>query len=444
MIIRELSNIRSRRQAAFVASLLVTIVTLLFVLPSMASTAPTLLLTWGSGGTGPGQFNIPRSAATDAAGNVYIADFHNHRIQKFDSNGNFLSSWGSFGTSPGQFREPASVAIKGGTRYVVDHLNHRVQMFDLNGIFMGTFGTKGFGVGQLYFPLGIDVDSSGNIYVGEKLAHRVKIFNAAGTQLGVFGSFGSGPGQFNQPHDVALDAGGNVYVVSRQQDRVQKFTSTGTFISQWGTTGTGPGQFNEPTGLAVGPFGSIFVSDEMNDRVQVFDSAGTYLLEWSSPIRPFELAVHTDGIIYVPQVTQVINKYSAIILNQPPDCSAAYADPDLLWPPDHKFENIYIIGVTDPEGDAITLNIDSIFQDEPVDAKGSGHTAPDGQGVGTTTAQVRAERVGGGDGRVYHIAFTADDGNGGTCNSEVTVGVRPNQESTPVDGGALFDSTLLP
>lgn len=131
-------------------------------------------------------------------------------------------------------------------------------------------------------------------------------------------------------------------------------------------------------------------------------------------------------------------------LNQAPDCSGAVASKPTLWPANHKFNDIEVVGVTDAEGDPITITIDSIFQDEAVDARGSGNTAPDGQGVGTSTAEVRAERVGSGNGRVYHIGFTADDGFGGTCTGEVLVGVPKSVNRTAVDDGALYDSTEIP
>jgi hypothetical protein len=126
--------------------------------------------------------------------------------------------------------------------------------------------------------------------------------------------------------------------------------------------------------------------------------------------------------------------------NQPPDCTSAAPSIQTIWPPNHKFVSVQILGVTDPDGDPVTITIDGIFQDEPV---GSGKHSPDGKGVGTTTAQVRAERDGSGDGRIYHIFYTADDGNGGTCSAEVSVGVPHDQGqgATAVDGGALYDST---
>ena len=136
------------------------------------------------------------------------------------------------------------------------------------------------------------------------------------------------------------------------------------------------------------------------------------------------------------------------VLNKPPDCTAVAPSIDKLWPPNHKFVSIEVLGVSDPEGDPFVITIDGIYQDEPVDTVGDGSFTPDGMGVGTSTAEVRAERTGTkkvpGDGRVYHISFTADDGHGGTCSSTVYVGVPHDVKDTPVDGGALYDSTQLP
>jgi predicted extracellular nuclease len=133
--------------------------------------------------------------------------------------------------------------------------------------------------------------------------------------------------------------------------------------------------------------------------------------------------------------------------NLPPVCDNALPSVDLLWPANHKFVSVEILGVTDPDGDAFTVTIDTIFQDELVDDGGDGRTWPDGQGVGTSIAEVRAERAADGNGRVYHITFTADDGHGGTCSDEVLVGVPHDsgkKTEPPVDDGPLYDSTLEP
>ena len=128
--------------------------------------------------------------------------------------------------------------------------------------------------------------------------------------------------------------------------------------------------------------------------------------------------------------------------NQPPVCLAAVPNRMFIWPPNNStFKPVNVLGVTDPDGDPITITVTSIFQDEPV---GTGTYSPDGYGVGGTTAFVRVERDGSQDGRVYHISFTASDGLGGSCSGEVRVAIAHDQGGgiDPIDGGALYDSTV--
>ena len=124
--------------------------------------------------------------------------------------------------------------------------------------------------------------------------------------------------------------------------------------------------------------------------------------------------------------------------NLAPDCSGATASPAILWPPNGKLVPISIRGVTDPEGGRATITITGIRQDEPLSRAGT----PDATGIGTATARVRADRKGGGDGRVYHLSFTATDLEGASCNGAVTVCVPHDRRpgATCGDGGALFDS----
>jgi tripartite motif-containing protein 71 len=68
--------------------------------------------------------------ATDGSGNVYVADSSNDRIQKFDASGAFLTTWGSLGSGNGQFNFPLGVATDGsGNVYVADSGNNRIQKF---------------------------------------------------------------------------------------------------------------------------------------------------------------------------------------------------------------------------------------------------------------------------------------------------------------------------
>jgi hypothetical protein len=127
----------------------------------------------------------------------------------------------------------------------------------------------------------------------------------------------------------------------------------------------------------------------------------------------------------------------------PLDCSDAVPSIATLWAPNHGFVAVSVLGVHGVQGDLIAITIDSIAQDEPVHTPGSGSTSPDGRGVGTAAPEVRAERDGGGNGRVYHITFTADDGHGGTCSGEVVVDVPQSESHAAVDDGPLYDSTVV-
>jgi hypothetical protein len=131
------------------------------------------------------------------------------------------------------------------------------------------------------------------------------------------------------------------------------------------------------------------------------------------------------------------------VVNERPSCVAARASIDTLWPPNHSFHPITVQGVTDPDGDAVTVTIAEVRQDEPTNAKGDGNTCPDADGTGTSTVRVRSERSGKGDGRVYHLRFLASDGRGGSCEGEVTVCVPHDQGhgNECVDQGPVYSST---
>jgi hypothetical protein len=102
---------------------------------------------------------------------------------------------------------------------------------------------------------------------------------------------------------------------------------------------------------------------------------------------------------------------------------------------------INITGVTDPDNsDTVSIKVDKITQDEPT-KRNNGDRAPDGEGIGTSTAKVRSERAGNGDGRVYEITFTATDSSGATCSGSVTVGVPKGNQL--IDSGQKYDSTKV-
>ncbi len=101
-----------------------------------------------------------------------------------------------------------------------------------------------------------------------------------------WGGSGSEPGKFNQPIGVALDSLGNVYVTDSGNNRIQKFTADGKFLAEWGRSGSGLGELDRPMLLAMSPDGLIYVPEYGNDRVQVFDTNGAPQFIWGTPLVP--------------------------------------------------------------------------------------------------------------------------------------------------------------
>ena len=223
----------------------------------------TFVMGWGVTGTAPGQFESPIGIAADASGNVYVVDHDNNRVEKFhvqQSGGSWdvqlVTTWGGTGSGNGQFDAPYGLTLDAnGNVWVADGRNHRLQKFDPNGKFLSSFGTYGTGNGQFVTPTWVNFDSSGAFYVAETNTdpqdtsapdlqdQRIQKFNADGTFALKWGSYGEAGGQFRLPFDVVVDNAGYAYVSDYYNTRLQKFSLSGA-----------------PTGGGGGTSDSLFVN----------------------------------------------------------------------------------------------------------------------------------------------------------------------------------------
>jgi hypothetical protein len=152
----------------------------------------------------------------------------------------------------------------------------------------------------------------------------------------------------------------------------------------------------------------------------------------------FEL-IANDGLADSAPATVTI---TVLDVDAPPRCDLAQVSPTMLWPPDHGLGRVAIGGVNDPDNDQMTLTVTGVTQDEPIQGLGDGDTSPDAVLQGDKVL-LRAERSGSGNGRVYRVSFTADDGHGGSCPGAVMVCVPHDRKpGTCVDDGQRYDSTL--
>jgi streptogramin lyase len=248
--------------------------------------------------------------ASDANGNVYVADTGSDRIQEFGVDGRYRGEWGRLGTTGypaastrvGGFRDPAGVAVGAdGTVYVADTGNNRLQARDpLSGTWRVLPGPT------LRGPRGVAVDGSGRLYVADTGADLVRMLDPATGQWSTLDR------DFSAPRAVAVGASGDVYVADTGADRVQVRNAragswtvigtdelrrpsglaaqgTGIVVADtghdrlirlgphgkptdvWGARGVGAGEFDGPQGVAVDATGRVLVADQFNNRVQIFE-----------------------------------------------------------------------------------------------------------------------------------------------------------------------------
>ncbi|MBI1828764.1 MAG: HYR domain-containing protein, partial [Thaumarchaeota archaeon] len=272
---------------------------------SGATTALPYATQWGSYGLGKlGQFAFPQGISMDSAGNVYVTDLGNRRVEKFDFNGNFLDTWGTKGDGNGQFQSPSGIAVHGNSVYVVDNAQNKVQEFDTTGKLITQWGSKGNGNGQFLLPQGIATDTSGDVYVADTGNSRIAKFSPDGKFITSIGQSGLENGQFLSPRGVAADSQGSIYVADSGNNRIQKFTQDGVFLKTF--SASSGSNFKTPLGLSVDSSGNIYIADNGNNQIVEINKDGNLLTSWGSQgtgpdffDNPRDVTVDSAGNVYV-------------------------------------------------------------------------------------------------------------------------------------------------
>jgi DNA-binding beta-propeller fold protein YncE len=267
------------------------------------------IASWGTYGTGNGQFKHPEGIAVDSVGDVYVADYLNDRIQKFTSSGGWIRSWavsspqgvavdgsdvvyvagGSqirrFDTSGNALTNWASSGAVGITFDASDDAwviaTTAITEYDNTGSVLSTYGASGAGDGQLNGAEGIAIGAGGKVYVADTDNGRIQRFSAAGVYQTQWGAF-PGTGVPDFPTGLAVDPSNNVYMTKKSTDQIQKFDGNGNLVQEFGGSGNGDGQLSDPAAIAIDDAGFIYVLDTGNTRIQKFDPSGAYITQWGS------------------------------------------------------------------------------------------------------------------------------------------------------------------
>jgi len=264
-----------------------------------------------AGAAASAQLNYPQGIAVDANGNVFIADCFNHRVRKVTADG-VISTVAGTGTAgntgdgaaatSATLRNPCGIAVdSAGNVYIADTRNHTVRKVATGGTIsklagLGLAGFYGDGAAAveaaLDTPLGLALDSAGNLYIADVFNHRIrkvaadgKIATVAGNGVvGYSGDEGPATGAtLAYPHSIALDAAGSLYIADTHNDCIRKVAPDGaiTTVAGSGMAGfSGDGgaatqaQLNYPKAVALDAAGNIFIADTINNRIRVVTPDG--------------------------------------------------------------------------------------------------------------------------------------------------------------------------
>ena len=243
-------------------------------------------------------------------GRVFVSDTISRRVYAFDVPEARFFEIGN--EDPGQLTKPLGLDVDSqGNLYVCDATIKRVLMYDRDGKYLRRFGEP-----EMFDrPAGLTVDPGGErIFVVDtggvsSNRHRVSVIDThTGELLHTISRRGDKDGELNLPRDATIGADGNLYVVDGGNFRVQMFTQAGKFVRSFGDIGRRSGQFSRPKGIGTDQDGNIYVADTAFGNFQIFDPQGRLLLAVGTRnssagpanfMLPAGLAVDEDGRVYM-------------------------------------------------------------------------------------------------------------------------------------------------
>ncbi len=250
---------------------------------------------------------------------AFVLDMQNNRIVTIPADENEPHvTYGSAGTGAGQFSAPEGMGwdLRAGQHRlaVADTQNHRIQLFTYDPLsgaltYERTIGAYGTGNGQLRLPAGVAFDNTGRLFVADTGNHRIAIFRASdGSWLGTFNGSGTAYALV-APRGVCVDpsvSGGGVWVCDTGNNRVTQFSTAGQWRRTFGQQGSGDGQFERPVDVQMWFTGSrrrLVVADNLNNRIQIFSHVGAHLASLGTGLGGLDLP---NGVAPVREESRIL------------------------------------------------------------------------------------------------------------------------------------------
>ncbi len=257
--------------------------------------------TWGAAAT-PGELSAPADIAVDAAGNVYIADTGNHRVQVFTPGGTFLRGFGQVGRGDGEFYNPQGITVHGDRVYVADTDNSRVQAFTLGGVFVrqiGVWGDLFYTPGTLMTPSGIDTDATGRVYIlNQGFGGNVKRFAVDGAEDPLTNHAGGTSSAL-----AVLSSG--VFFCPASHGLIYVPLS-GEHSPPINSDPSQPGYLRDTQALTTAPDDSLWSYDLGSGQIKHFDSQGSYLGGFLVDKKVIGLAASSNRIYALTAAPEVL------------------------------------------------------------------------------------------------------------------------------------------
>jgi tripartite motif-containing protein 71 len=195
----------------------------------------------GEEGSEPGQLNGPWGVAVSEEGRLVVCDSDNKRLQVFDVNSDDEARFISMVKFDSN---PQSVVMEEGTgRLFVSLSSNQIGIVSMDGQLVSSFGSQGSNAGQLNYPMGVALNSRGDLFVGDSNNKRVSVFDKTGDYLCHFGSDANFDGDWGL--ELAIDSFDRIVVSDSKSNKLSMFDGGFKLIGQYGSKGSEIGQFNQ-------------------------------------------------------------------------------------------------------------------------------------------------------------------------------------------------------